>query len=158
MANYSGRLMCDGEGRLMADESRIVGSKTVTVYDEDGNAELDDNGTPVTILLPVKKFGANHGKEVAYHEGSFIFLNDGDESHNARHHENFVTMDGTVDESMTDDPSLVNASRDGENSHHFETQPDDPHYDADAPNKTRLKFDSDRIASTITAHTEAYRG
>jgi hypothetical protein len=56
---------------------------------------------------------------------------------------------------MTDDPSLVNAD-DKVNTHHFEPSPDDPHYDADAPNKTRLKFHPDSVAPTVTGHTEAY--
>lgn len=110
---YHGRLSCDGNGNLLADE------------------------------------GDRAGFPVAAHEGSYVFVQAGEPSHNARHHQQFVGMESTVDESMTDDPSLVNVS-DSENQHHFGVLDDDPHRDG-------LVFDADAVAATATGHTEAYR-
>jgi len=93
--------------------------------------------------------GPRAGEQVAYDEGQYIFVAPGEPSHFDRHHQQFAQMTGTVDESMTDDPDLVNVS-DTENQHHFGVLDDDPH--ADGP-----KTDDDRIAATITGHTEAYR-
>lgn len=154
---YHGRLVTDGQGNLLADESRRIGTKTVTLFDDEGHELLDELGQAVTASIPILKFGKNHGRPVAAHEGSYIFLNKGDESHNARHHQRYVNVDGTVDESMTDDPDLVNAD-DTQNPHHFGVTEDDPHYDEDAPNHTRLQFDPDTIAATVTGHTAAYEG
>lgn len=89
--------------------------------------------------------------------GDYKFVEPGGPSHNERHHKQFVSMDGTVDESMTADKSLVNADAD-RNPHHFETQSDDPHYDESMPNKTRMRFDADALAAKITGHTDAYTG
>jgi len=100
--------------------------------------------------------GPRRGEPVAFDEGQFIFVAPGEPSHNERHHQQFAQMAGTVDESMTDDPDLVNV-KDGENLHHFEVQPDDPHYDEDAPNLTRPVQLPDSVSATITGHTEAYK-
>jgi hypothetical protein len=100
--------------------------------------------------------GPRAGEQVAYDEGQYIFVASGEPSHFDRHHQNYTEATGTVDESMTDDPDLVNANED-DNLHHFGTQPDDPHYDEDAPNNTRVKFDDDRVAAKVTGHTEAYK-
>ncbi len=87
-------------------------------------------------------------KPVAYHDGSYIYLNAGEPSHNARHEQQKLEpTTGTVDETMTDDPSLVNATEGGENAHHFEPPLTEP-----APS------DPDAIAATITSHTDAVAG
>lgn len=101
------------------------------------------------------------GYPVTFHDGSYIFVQPGEPSHNERYHEQFLTVDGTRDaeslERLGGDTELANAGA-GENMHHFETQEDDDHYDADAPNKTKPKVDPDKVAATLTGHTEAYRG
>lgn len=81
-------------------------------------------------------------KPVAYHDGSYIYLKAGELSHNARHEQNKLEMTGTVDESMTDDTSLVNADSEN-NAHHFEGPGDGT-------------ADPDAIAVKITSHTDAW--
>lgn len=142
---YEGRLMCDGNGNLLADESKFVGWAEITA-EEDGEAILDSNGEPTVVRVPKFKYGENHGMPVAYHEGSYVFLNAGDESHNDRHHERFVEFAGTTD-----------AAAEGE-EHHLQPTEDDPHYDADSENLTRLRFDPDKVAAKMTGHTAAYTG
>lgn len=111
---YSGRLMCDGYGNLLADE------------------------------------GPHAGEPVAYHEGSYVFLEVGEPSHNDRHHESFAVIDGTTDEGETGQ------------EHHLVAQPDDPHYEEGVTDErgnltnTRLRFSPDKQAATETGHTDAY--
>lgn len=143
---YSGRLMCDGYGNLLADESKFVGYKEILLEDDEGNAILDNVGAPTVVRVPQFKFGENHGDPVAYHEGSYVFLEPGDDSHNDRHHQQFVEFESTTDENEAGQ------------EHHLEIQPDDPHYDEGSDNKTRLHFDADKHAATMTGHTDAYKG
>lgn len=124
--------------------------------DGNGNLLIDEEGHE------------DHGKPVAYHEGTFVVIGINDPSHNERHHQRFAQVDGTRDadmisraaEDVGQDPSnyefMVNAGG-GDNMHHFETQEDDPHYDAEAPNKTRTKNLPDALAPTLTGHTEAWK-
>lgn len=88
------------------------------------------------------------GMPVAYHDGSFVHIGSNEPSHNDRHHKQFVEMAGTVDESMTDDSDLVNADSKN-NPHHFEVQPDDPHFSG-------VRFLPDAMAPTVTSHTDAW--
>jgi hypothetical protein len=143
---YRGRLMCDGQGNLLADESKRVGDKVVTVYDENGNPMLDGNGMEMTVHVPMFRYGNNHNRPVALHEGSYVFVGEGEASHNERHHQKFVTFEGTTDESI-----------EGQ-EHHLSPMKDDPHYDADTDNHTRLRFSPDKVAATETSHTDAYEG
>lgn len=110
---YHGRLVCDGDGNLLADEG-------------------DQKGYPVK-----------------YHEGSFVFVQPGEASHNETHESNVLpAISATVDASMTDDETLVNAYEGGENAHHFDQpNPDEP------PHK-----DPDAVAAKVTGHTDAYKG
>lgn len=94
--------------------------------------------------------GPRAGEQVAYDEGQYIFVGPGEPTHFERHHQQYVETTGTVDDSMTDDPSLVNVD-DEENQHHFGILEDDPHANG-------IKVDDDRIAAKVTGHTEAYRG
>jgi len=121
MDTYSGRLVADGRGNLLADE------------------------------------GPRKGEPVAYDEGQYIFVAPREPSHNDRHHQQFAGVAGTVDESMTDDPELVNATPDGENAHHFGVLEDDPHYDPEADNGTRLNNLPDAQAIKASGHTEGYK-
>jgi len=144
---YRGRLMCDGQGNLLADESKRVGDRIITVYDDNGNPVLGPDGTELEVHLPVFRYGNSHGRPVALHDdGTYVFVESGDKSHNERHHKQFVTFQGTTDE-----------SNEGE-SHHLSPSKDDPHYDPDTENNTRLRFSPDKVAVTETAHTDAYEG
>jgi hypothetical protein len=87
--------------------------------------------------------GPRAGEQVAYDEGQFIFVEPGEPSHFDRHHKQFAEFTGTVDESMTDDPDLVNASPD-ENPHHFSSDPP-------------VGQDDDRVSPYLSSHTEAYK-
>lgn len=100
--------------------------------------------------------GENIGFPVAWEDGQYVFVGPGEPSHNERHEKRVLAVESTVDESMTDDKSLVNAEKGGKNSHHFAVHPDDAHYDKDAPNKTRMRFDPDAVAARVTGHTDAY--
>lgn len=119
------------------------------VADGDGNLLADE--------------GDLKGYPVAFHEGNYVFVGPGEPSHNERHHQNAVNVAGTVDESMTDDPSLVNVTADT-NQHHFNVLPDDPHYQEGATDSfgrvtnVKVKTNPDAIAAKITGHTEAYNG
>lgn len=90
--------------------------------------------------------GAHAGEPVAFHDGSYVFIKAGEPSHNDRHHENFAVIDGTTDENEAGQ------------EHHLVVQPDDAHYDGEAENSTRLRFDPDSTAAKITGHTAAYTG
>lgn len=105
---YRGRLVCDGNGNLLADE------------------------------------GDRAGEPVAYHEGSYVFVNTGEPSHNERHHEQFAEIVRTED------------AGEERQAHHSGVLQDDPHFDADADNSTRLRFSPDKVAATETGHTDAY--
>jgi hypothetical protein len=99
------------------------------------------------------------GFPVAFHDGSYVFLGPGEASHNARHHQQFAEMTGTVDASMTDDPDLVNAD-DVTNRHHFGVLEDDPHYDPDPNSRTGTKpsLEPDAISAIASGHTDGYTG
>jgi len=109
----------------------------------------------------------DHSKLVRYHEGSFVVIGPEDKSHNATHEQQVLVVDGTRDaesvraaaEAAGQDPAnfewMVNAGN-GENMHHFETQPDDPHYDENSPGLTKMRTLPDSLAPTITSHTDAW--
>jgi len=107
--------------------------------------------------------GEYQGYPVAYHEGNFVFVQPGELSHNQRHHKNYVQPNPTVDTSMTDDASLVNADE-STNAHHFGIQSDDLHYEEGATDSqgrvtnTRIQNIPDAIAPRATGHTDAYVG
>jgi len=158
---YRGRLMCDGYGNLLADESKRVGDRQVQVFDDQGNALLVD-GEPLIVSTPVFTYGENHGLPVAAHEGSYVFVSAGDKSHNERHHQQFTEIDGT----QSGDPDLDSyaggapGAKDAKpgNEHHWAVDNGDPHYDADTEANTRLRFSADKVAATETGHTDAYMG
>jgi hypothetical protein len=111
------------------------------------------------------------GFPVAFHDGSYVFVQAGEPSHNQRHHQQYAVIDGTRDsesvklaaEAVGIDPDsqqaqdMINAGG-GENMHHFETQEDDPSYDPDAPNHTKPALQADALSATTSGHTDAYKG
>jgi hypothetical protein len=113
---YSGRILADGFGNMLADE------------------------------------GDRAGEPIAYHDGSFVFIQPGEKSHNARHSTNTAEIVGTQTE---DEDAPGYAGDPGNptegNEHHFGVDPDDPHADG-------LIFDPDKISARITGHTDAYKG
>jgi hypothetical protein len=144
--HYEGRLMCDGNGNLLAHEATLVREKEITVMDDEGDSVLDESGAPLTVRVPIFKHGKNHGRPVAADEdGNYVFVEANEPSHNDRHHERFVVVDATSD-----------ASNEGE-EHHDAPTPDDPHYDESAENSTRLRVDADKLAAVSTGHTAAYK-
>lgn len=84
------------------------------------------------------------GRPVAWDEPSraFLFVQKGERSHNERYHHAFVVVAATT----PNDP------------HHDRPIPDDPHFETTALERnTRLAFDPDPVAATITSHTEAWQ-
>lgn len=106
----------------------------------------------------LRAFGGEHdGRSVAFdpETESFIFIAEDAPSHNDRHGKNTIEVGVGTSGPLFD----ANGNRVAEGDPHHETPtPDDPHYDEHAPNKTRLVFDDDGVAATVTGHTEAYRG
>lgn len=128
-----------------------------------GRMEADGMGN---LLASEGEFA---GFPIAFHDGSYVFVQPGEQSHNERHHVQFAqstvagggTVDaiaGTVDASMTDDPDLINTDE-STNPHHFGTLEDDPHYEAGYTkdngevSNTRPKLIPDTIAPRMTGHT-----
>jgi hypothetical protein len=158
---YRGRLAADGAGNLLAYEAEVMGESVVPAFDSNGNALINPDGSQVMVSVPVVRFGDNHNKPV-YHDTEnnvYKYVAQGEPSHNQRAQLQVAQFEPTVSTEMIPeeggDPSMVN-SGDGENMHHFEVQPDDPHYDADSPRLTRLIQSPDTVAAVETGHTDAY--
>lgn len=133
-----------------------------------GRMESDGNGN---LLASEGEFA---GFPIAFHEGSFVFVQPGESSHNERHHVQFAQsarpdgstsdlIDGTVDETQIPeggDMSLVNVGG-GVNEHHFGALEDDPHYSEGAVDEfgrvtnVKPKTIPDALASVITGHTSS---
>lgn len=113
---YSGRLVCDGYGNLLADE------------------------------------GERAGEPVALHEGSYVFLQPGEPSHNARYEERALEIVATqdADENAPGYAGTESSPTEG-NEHHFGVTEDDPHVSGPI-------FDPDKVAAKVTGHTDAYKG
>lgn len=96
--------------------------------------------------------GEHKGEPVAFHDGSFVFVQKGEKSHNERHHKKFAEMTGTQSEDPnspgyagTEDKPVKGAE------HHFGVMPDDSHAHG-------LRFDPDKVAARSTGHTNAWKG
>lgn len=96
--------------------------------------------------------GPREGEPVAYDNGSYVFVQPGEKSHNERHHQNYVDVEGTNDETAGTQDSPTAGQE-----HHWGPLEDDAHYSANAPRNTRLRFDADKLAARVTSHTEAYK-
>lgn len=96
----------------------------------------------------------NEGRQVVTPDGgqTWYYAEDGDPSHFERYHKRFAEVDTTANAVLGMDPSEAREAH----PHHFEVQPDDPHYDGSQQNKTALLYDPDVEAAKITSHTEAY--
>lgn len=89
--------------------------------------------------------GDDHGKPVRYENGTFVFVQPGEPSHNEMHETNVVEMKSTAQAEADGDLDF------DANPHHNEVQSDDAHYDG-------VKKDADAVAAKITGHTDAYKG
>lgn len=118
-----------------------------------GRLECDGDGN---LLASEGEFA---GFPVAYHDGSYVFVLRGEQSHNKRHEENVVTMVMT----QVDDPEQPGFAGTPDDptegmEHHWGALEDDPHYDPDAPKfNAKAAVEPDAQAATSTGHTEAYR-
>lgn len=148
---YNGRLMADGEGNLLADQSKNVGTKVVTLTDDSNNAVLDGAGNVIQVSVPIFEFGPDHGKPVAFHEGSYVFLKAGELSHNDRHHQQFAVVHGTLDPDSLSDSDIVAALEEKGASVNPE---DHAHHNEVLGEKAKLIPDA--ISAVSTGHTEAY--
>lgn len=109
---YIGRMVCDGEGNLLADEGERAGYPIA--YDEDSD--------------------------------TFVFIKQGEPSHNERHHKQFAGIVGTQDV----DPDLPGYAGTKDkptkgNEHHFDAHPGH-------------KQDPDSIAKLTGGHTHQHKG
>ena len=113
--------------------------------------------------------GEYAGYPIAFHDGSYVYVQPGEPSHNERHHQQFASsttvngevqtgITGTVDSTMTDDPEMIN-SDESTNAHHYGTLPGDASYeegytkDNGEVSNTRPKLNPDTIAPRVTGHT-----
>lgn len=99
--------------------------------------------------------GDRQGDPVAFHEGSYVFLSPGDESHNARH-SNGGALEVTPTQAV--DPTFPGhaAEDDPDTAHHFAIDPNDPHYKPGAPADTKIRNSPDKTARVESGHTETY--
>lgn len=99
------------------------------------------------------------GYPIAFHEGSYVFVQPGEPSHNKRHESNVIEMVMTQDQ-VEDMPGFAGTPDNPVEGreHHWGPLEDDAHFDADARNKTKTVFDPDVVAAKITGHTEAHSG
>lgn len=163
---YEGRLACSGDGDLLADESRRVGTKTVGVFDEGGDPVLDENDEQVMVQVPIVRFGKNHGRSVAHDpdKDEFVFLSPGDDSHNDRHSKRAKEVVGTQhgDADMPGYAGTPDKPTKGM-EHHFGVLEDDEHFSKGAMREdgavtnTKLKRHSDRISPRMSSHTHQHR-
>jgi hypothetical protein len=86
--------------------------------------------------------GDNKGLPVAHdvENNTYVFVSAGEPSHNERHHAQFA--------------EVINTTKKDE--HHLTPLTTDPHYDEDAPNKVRISHHPDRVAKTVTGHTNSW--
>ena len=100
--------------------------------------------------------GEHKGMPVAEHEGSYVFVQRGEPSHNQRHHQNLADVTGT--QSVNPDAPGYVKEGDADNQHHFGVLEDDPNFDADSASGVKLVTLPVAISEKATGHTEAYRG
>jgi hypothetical protein len=96
------------------------------------------------------------------------YATDEDESHFDSYHQRFAVVDTTDNAlarlSFEHGQAKAEEIMRKENPHHFEIQPDDPHYEEGAIDmvgnvtNTRLRFDPDRKAAKLMGHTASYKG
>lgn len=152
---YEGRLAADGNGNLLAHEATLVGTKTFYLCAEDGSFMLDDDGERREVVENVYDYGADHGKPVKYDPTTqtYVFVSDGEPSHNDDHHKSFAQINGTSGPLYDADGNQVYPG----DAHHFFPAPDDPHFDEDGGKfKTTVTTLKDDEAPTATGHTAAY--
>jgi hypothetical protein len=137
----SGRLVTDGTGRLFIMPTDDSGEVVPAIH------LVDKQGVPTEQLVA-------DIVEVAWSEddGGYIEVLAGDDSHNARYHQNDLDISGTTGPLFDADGNLVVPG----DPHHSEPLPTDAHYDENAPGKVTADTIPDEISSTATSHTEAY--
>jgi hypothetical protein len=139
----NGRLVTDGTGRLFIHP--IDGDTGEPAVNLHLRAE-DGQGTDELIPGMVE---CTWDQDL----GGFVELLPGEESHNERHHSGIAhQISGTSGPLYDGEGNLVYEG----DPHHVYPMPNDPHYDEDAPNKTKTVLIPDAIASMETSHTEAY--
>lgn len=90
--------------------------------------------------------GPHKGHPVAYHEGSFVFVQKGEPSHNERHHQNTLDMTPTqhLDSSMPGYAGTQEEPTEG-NEHHWMVTDGTTSQTPDA------------VSETATGHTDAWK-
>jgi hypothetical protein len=138
---YTGRLAFDPETGFHTE--MVPGKVNVPIELEDGTF-----GNAVEErLVP--------GKRVVTEDGgkTWRYATDDDTPHNARYQQAVATVDSTanleLELQLEHGREKAKEILRAEQPHHFEVQPDDPHFGG-------IRSDPDHIAETITSHTEAY--
>lgn len=140
---YTGRLAFDPETGFHTE--MVEGNVNVPVQREDGTWE----NAVVPTLVPGKRVVTEDGGQ------TWRYAVAADASHNDRYGERALTVDGTANKLLELQLEHGRAKAEeimrAEQPHHFEVQPDDPHFDG-------LRSDPDHVAETVTSHTGAYGG
>lgn len=137
---YSGRLAFDPDTGFHTE--MVEGTVNVPVQLDDGTWGNETQ----TALVP--------GKPVVTDDDgkTWRYATDADTPHNDRYATAPLTIDGTANKllELQLEHGRVKAEEimREEDPHHFEVQPDDPHFDG-------IRSDPDHVAETITSHTEA---
>lgn len=153
---YTGRLAFDPETGFHTE--MVEGKVNVPVELEDGTW---GNAVEARLVPGKRVVTDDEGKTWRYATAD-------DSPHNDRYATSVLSIDGT-DNRMLElrlEYGRVKAEEmmREEQPHHFEVQPDDPHYGGAGPTLpdgtvgpavTKLTFDPDHIAEKITSHTEA---
>jgi hypothetical protein len=141
MALVTGRLVTDGTGRLFIMPTDDNGEVLPSIH------QIDENGAPMDQLID----GIVEAKWDAEAHG-YVAVEAGDSSHNEEFEKNFIEISGTTGPLFNEAGDLVFPG----DPHDSEPLPTDPHYDADAPGKTKAETIPDEISATATGNTEAY--
>jgi hypothetical protein len=128
---YEGRLVTLGDGNLYAHEDG-----TPDPFDADGNPALR-----AVVADP--------------ESDSYVFIEEGAQSHNERFHKQFTQVQMTSGLLFNEKGEQVYAGDD----HHVFPQATDPHFDDAEPKfKTTTTSHDDAVAPTVTGYTGAYKG
>jgi hypothetical protein len=123
------------------------------VSDEyEGRLATDGNGN----LLA--QDGDRAGEPVAYDEDNdnFVFIGWDEPSHNQRYHKQNAEIVITQDQDP-DAPGYAGTADDPIHPAFFSVQEDDPHYDPEAENNTRLRNLPDSISPRVSSHTHQHK-
>lgn len=138
---YTGRLAFDGVTGF--HRAMVEGTVNVPVENEDGTW---GNEVQKTLVPGDPVVTDDEGK-------TWRYATDADTPHNDRYQQSVAGVDSTANHlaelQLEHGREKADEIMRAEQPHHFELQPDDPHFGG-------LRSDPDHLAETVTSHTEAY--